>query len=136
MPCNSPPLDRSSLNDSFAQSLQHALIRKFKRVPAASTFANAFNAHTNHIQNINPETARKWIAGKSIPEFDRLIILKDWLKLDLNGFGKPPEEINLAQSLLPSEPHIDRIKELHRKEFEELETQLHDALANFAIRLR
>jgi len=136
MPCNTPVTEVLSLNERFAQKFQHCLICKFKRIPTAQNFANSFNAQTNHANSITRESARKWITGQAMPEFNRLIILRDWLKLDLNGFGKPPEEINLAQSLLPDEPHIDRIKELHRKEFEELKTQLHDALANFAIRLR
>ena len=128
MPCNSQSL--SSLNESFAQELQHCLIRKFKKVPAASTFANAFNAYTNHIQDISRDTARKWITGQTIPELDRLVILKDWINLDLNGFGKKVEKPAPKEKLLPNEIHNIL------KEFEALETEVHSTLAKYATRLR
>jgi hypothetical protein len=135
MPCNATS-DRSILNDKFAQNLQHCLIRKFKRIPTAQNFANAFNSQTNHANSITRESARKWITGQAIPEFDRLVILQDWLNLDLNGFGKAPEEVESTHSLLPNDPNLERIKERHLKDFEELETLLHNALASFATRLR
>jgi len=138
------PVERSKLNESFAEILQYALIKKYKSIPAAAFIAKEFNNHTNHAYNMTSEGVRLWLQGKTIPEFERLVMLKDWLGIDLNGFGKCPDSEAVAETaaslqpggLIPSDPHFDRIKQRHIYDFQELQNLLHETVDNYIRRLR
>lgn len=114
-----PVASRSKLNESFAEAFQYALIKKFKQVPSAAWIANGFNTFTNYHHDINRETVRKWLTGKTIPEFDRLRILQDWLDMDLNGFGKSSQPKN-ESSHFSSDANQERNEQRYQYELEKL----------------
>ena len=81
--------DKQSLRDSFSLSLIDALVVRYRKVPSAAFIANQFNLRVRSSQFITQETARRWMRGLGIPEFDKLLVLRSWLSLDLNALGMP-----------------------------------------------
>jgi len=73
-----------NIRESFARALQESLLRRYNKIPSSSFVAREFNLRSQHPTPISVETARRWLKGVSIPEFDRLIVLRKWLTLDLN----------------------------------------------------
>lgn len=65
---------------------------RFKEVPSAAFIAKEFNLRTPNLDPISQESARRWLRGLSIPEFDKLLVLRSWLNLDLNALGMPSVE--------------------------------------------
>ena len=126
-----PVASRSKLNESFAEAFQYALIKKFKQVPSAAWIANGFNTFTNYQHDINRETVRKWLTGKSIPEFDRLRILKDWLDMDLNGFGKSPDPIN-GSNHFSHDANLERMQQRYQYDLEQLKHAINECFESFA----
>ena len=80
---------KQSLRDSFSLSLTDALVVRYRKVPSAAFVANQFNLRVRSSQLITQETARRWMRGLGIPEFDKLLVLRSWLSLDLNALGMP-----------------------------------------------
>jgi hypothetical protein len=70
----------------FSKALNFALLSRFGKIPTANAFANQFNFRAEGIAGVTRETARKWLAGQTIPEIAKLIVLVDWLGLDANAF--------------------------------------------------
>ena len=75
-----------SLSQGFAESFKKALIAKYGKVPSTSFIANNFNLRAYETQAISRESARKWLAGLSFPEANRLKVISKWLNLDTNEF--------------------------------------------------
>ncbi len=67
----------------FSQILQESLRTKYKKVPAASIFANEFNFRAHGSDTITRETARKWLLGLSLPRPEKLSILVKWLNINI-----------------------------------------------------
>lgn len=127
---NAQVASRSKLNESFAEALQYALIRKFKQVPTAAFIANGFNHFTNYHQDISRETVRKWLTGKTIPELDRLKILQEWLEMDLNGFGN-----NYSAKPEPNpfthDANLERIQQRYQRNLEQLRHAIDECIKSF-----
>jgi transcriptional regulator with XRE-family HTH domain len=70
----------------FSKALNFALLHKFGRIPTANSLANQFNFRAEGMTGVTRETARKWLAGQTMPEVAKLIVLVDWLGLDANAF--------------------------------------------------
>ena len=70
----------------FSKALNFALLHKFGRIPTANSLANQFNFRAEGMAGVTRETARKWLAGQTMPEVAKLIVLVDWLGLDANAF--------------------------------------------------
>lgn len=114
MPNKKGNIPRTDLKWLFSQALTVALLKKYRKKVSATFFAAHFSSYCKEGDGISVETARRWLKGMSIPEFDKMIILRDWLEIDLNVIGLlavenifPP----LASSQLFAEtPNIERIK--------------------------
>lgn len=110
---------------------------RFKEVPSAAFIAKEFNLRSSGLDPISQESARRWLRGLAIPEFDKLLVLRSWLDLDLNALGMPsPESVerkdrNYQESLLANQNEFMRttrsIKQslkLLMNEVEKLEVKL------------
>ena len=80
------------LRQAFALALKNGLLLRFKEVPSAAFIAKEFNLRTGDLNSISQESARRWLRGLAIPEFDKLLVLRSWLNLDLNALGMPSVE--------------------------------------------
>lgn len=72
---------------------------RFKEVPSAAFIAKEFNLRTPNLDPISQESARRWLRGLAIPEFDKLLVLRSWLNLDLNALGMPSVEATERNNL-------------------------------------
>ena len=76
--------NRKEFAAKFAEVLNRALIKKYKKMPSGYFLANQFNLRAEGTTTITAETARKWIKGLSVPEIDRFKVLIKWLEFDVD----------------------------------------------------
>lgn len=87
--------NRKSTASCLAKAINEGLIKKFGKIPSANIFANQFNLRAYGTKTITRETARKWLLGLAVPEIDKLVVLVEWLDIDvLNLFGQEPKLAN------------------------------------------
>ncbi len=97
--------NRASTASCLAKSLNKALLNKFGKIPSASVFANQFNLRAYGTKTITRETARKWLLGLAVPEIDKLVVLIEWLDLDVDGlFETQRKKIKAKNSTLKDDP--------------------------------
>jgi hypothetical protein len=99
--------NRKEFAVKFAEILNRALKRKYKKVPSGAFLSNQFNLRAQGTTTITAETARKWVKGLSVPEIDRFKVLIKWLELDVDGLFNT-KEVHL--SLKESNDAIDAIE--------------------------
>ncbi len=75
--------NRKNTASCLSKILNEALIKKFGKIPSANTFANQFNLRAYGTKTITRETARKWLLGLAVPEIDKLVVLVDWLEINV-----------------------------------------------------
>ncbi len=83
---------KQALRDSFALALANGLLLRYQEVPSAAFLAKEFNVRSGDVESITQESARRWLRGLTIPELDKLLVLRSWLDLDLNALGMPSTE--------------------------------------------
>jgi hypothetical protein len=83
--------NRKEFVAKFAEVLNRALLKKYKKVPSGSFLANQFNLRAEGTTTITAETARKWVKGLSVPEIDRFKVLIKWLELDVDSLFNATE---------------------------------------------
>ena len=83
--------NRKEFVAKFAEVLNRALLKKYKKVPSGSFLANQFNLRAEGTTTITAETARKWVKGLSVPEIDRFKVLIKWLELDVDSIFNTTE---------------------------------------------
>jgi hypothetical protein len=69
----------------FSRELRLKCKQKYGVILSAEQFARNYNLRSHEMNSISRETARKWLRGVSFPEPKRLIVLIDWLDIDLNS---------------------------------------------------
>jgi hypothetical protein len=74
--------NRESTLSKFERTLRTGIARKLGRQVSAQRFADQFNLHAHGTDTISRETARKWIRGTTIPDYERLAVLIEWLELN------------------------------------------------------
>lgn len=89
-----------ALQESFALALTNALLARYNKIPSASFLAREFNLRATNLEPITQETARRWLKGLAIPKFDKLLLLRSWLDLDLNALGLPSLEAAVKKNQL------------------------------------
>lgn len=72
------------IRERFSVTLLKALVDRYKAPPSAAFVAREFNLRAIDSRTITQETARRWIKGLSLPELEKILILQDWLFVDLN----------------------------------------------------
>lgn len=77
---------------AFAQRLALALRRSPEPVNGATELALRFNLRHPGAA-ISPQTAHKWLTGRTIPTADKLATLAEWLGVSAHWlhYGPPPE---------------------------------------------
>jgi transcriptional regulator with XRE-family HTH domain len=78
---------------AFSFRLHQALKRSLGRVLSATELATQFNLR-HHNEPITPQSAQKWLTGKTMPTADKCETLAGWLNVPLHWlrFG-PPEPV-------------------------------------------
>ncbi len=74
--------NRETTLSKFEQTLRTGIARKLGRQVSAQRFADQFNLRAHGTETISRETARKWMRGTTIPDYERLAVLIDWLELN------------------------------------------------------
>jgi hypothetical protein len=74
--------NRETCLSKFERALRTGIARKLGRQVSAQRFADQFNLRANGTDTISRETARKWIRGTTIPDYERLAVLIQWLEID------------------------------------------------------
>jgi transcriptional regulator with XRE-family HTH domain len=93
------------LKEQFSQDLMRHLLDNYGRMPSASVFARDFNLRAgNDKKAISQETARRWMRGISIPDYNRLTILVRWLNLEINELSTQ-NMLNNANEAFTLEEH-------------------------------
>lgn len=72
----------------FSRALNAALIDKFGGRMSAASVAREFSLLPECPRPISGETARKWLKGIGFPDLDNLVLLCNWLDLDLSMIFK------------------------------------------------
>src|SRR5260221_9910898 len=67
---------------AFAQRLQLALNRLPKPVKGPTQLANQFNLRHRGDTPVSPQTAHKWLSGRTIPTADKIKTLAEWLHVN------------------------------------------------------
>ncbi|ATF33896.1 transcriptional regulator [Burkholderia thailandensis] len=77
---------------AFAERLKFALQRSPEKIAGATALALHFNLRHRGEHPISPQTAHKWLTGRTVPTPDKLRTLADWLRVDLHWlhYGPPP----------------------------------------------
>lgn len=77
---------------AFTERLKFALLRSPEKVTGATELALHFNLRHHGEHPISPQTAHKWLTGRTIPTQDKLKTLAYWLRVDLHWlhYGPPP----------------------------------------------
>ena len=70
------------IEERFGQELRAALARSYGRVPSAQYVANQFNQRISASNGVSGESVRRWIRWVSLPRYDHLAVVTDWLGLD------------------------------------------------------
>jgi hypothetical protein len=83
--------NRKEFVAKFAEVLNRALFKKYKKIPSGAFLANQFNLRAEGTTTITAETARKWVKGLSVPEIDRFKVLIKWLELDVDSIFNTSE---------------------------------------------
>jgi transcriptional regulator with XRE-family HTH domain len=74
--------NRQTTLSKFERTLRAGIARKLGRKISAQKFADQFNLRAHGTDTISRETARKWMRGTTIPDYERLAVLVRWLELD------------------------------------------------------
>lgn len=83
--------NRKEFKVKFAELVNRALIKKYKKVPSGTFLSNQFNLRAEGTSTITAETARKWVKGLSVPEIDRFKVLIKWLELNVDDLFNTKE---------------------------------------------
>jgi transcriptional regulator with XRE-family HTH domain len=90
---------------AFANRLQEQIARK--NVKGGTQLARAFNLLHRGGPPVSPQTAHKWLTGRTIPTPDKLQTLADWLGVGVHWlhYGPPPRAATKEKPLAPGEKY-------------------------------
>ena len=81
------------MKEYFSHSLRESLKLQYGKLPSAEVVSRDFNLRAHGTTPVTQESVRRWIRGESLPKPDHLIVLMQWLDLDLNEiYGKESSE--------------------------------------------
>ncbi|WP_323120863.1 helix-turn-helix domain-containing protein [Burkholderia alba] len=132
----------SEEKSAFTERLKFALLRSPEQVKGATALALQFNLRHRGAHSITPQTAHKWLSGRTIPTLEKLRTLADWLRVDLHwlhygppsgsGAYAPPPPLSRAAYPVTVETielasKIDALSPHHRYLVQELIEQFYGA---------
>ena len=101
--------------EAFSARLRERLRKKYGRLPSAAFVAIHFNRQNSLNKPVSQETARRWMRGVSMPNYQHLFVLSTWLAFDVNqivtGGAPKPAGPALTEKVEYSEDTI-RLAEL------------------------
>ena len=108
--------NRETTLSKFERVLRTGIARKLGRKISAQRFADQYNLRAYGTDTISRETARKWIRGTTIPEYERLAVLVQWLELDplefLDHDNAKEKRMTLDAAELVSQGYSNRLEDL------------------------
>ncbi|CAG9240332.1 Transcriptional regulator [Paraburkholderia tropica] len=127
---------------AFAERLQLAMRRSPDKPRGSTDLANKFNLRHHGEHPVSPQTAHKWLSGRTIPTHDKLQTLASWLDVDVHWlhYGpspqtpatgttpkprKPDERYPLSEETLELASKIESLSPHHRYLLEELVSQFY-----------
>jgi transcriptional regulator with XRE-family HTH domain len=95
----------SKEKSAFAKRLQDQIARK--NVKGGTQLAKQFNLLHRGEAPVSPQTAHKWLTGRTIPTPDKLQTLADWLGVGVHWlhYGPPPPVGAKSKPLAPGEKY-------------------------------
>lgn len=80
-----PPFKEAIImKETFSHFLRESLKKQYGKIPSAEVVSRNFNLRAHGTTPVTQESVRRWIRGESLPTPDHLIVLIQWLRLDLN----------------------------------------------------
>jgi len=132
VPTRKTTVPRGDLSALFSQALKVALLKKFHKNVTAAFFVKNFNAKCNAGEGISYESGRNWLNGNTLPVFEKMVILRDWLDIDLNVIGLFVAEkiypIPMGNDLFPTVPNFESIKNHQLDELNKLSIQFQNTI--------
>jgi transcriptional regulator with XRE-family HTH domain len=126
---------------AFAERLKFAMKRAPEKLRGSTDLANRFNLRHRGDQPVSPQTAHKWLSGRTIPTRDKLATLAAWFDVDVHWlhYGpspgksapavpkprKPDDKYPLSEETLELASKIESLSEHHRYLVEELVSQFY-----------
>lgn len=95
----------SKEKSAFAKRLQDQIARK--NIKGGTQLARQFNLLHRGEAPVSPQTAHKWLTGRTIPTPDKLQTLADWLGVGVHWlhYGPPPPVGAKMKPLAPGEKY-------------------------------
>lgn len=89
---HNPAMPTAEEKAAFTERLQFAMRRAPETPQGPTELALHFNLRYRGAHPISPQTAHKWLSGRTIPTADKLQTLAEWLDVDLHWlhYGPPP----------------------------------------------
>jgi transcriptional regulator with XRE-family HTH domain len=81
----------------FSERLKFCMARSLEKMRGATDLANRFNLRYQG-DPVSAQTTHKWLTGRSIPTNEKLVLLAEWLKVDLHWLHYGPPPSGTAQS--------------------------------------
>ena len=75
---------------AFSERLKFALLRSPEKATGGTQLALQFNLRHRGGQPVSPQTAHKWLTGRTIPTADKLETLASWLRVDVHWLHYGP----------------------------------------------
>jgi transcriptional regulator with XRE-family HTH domain len=90
-----PTIDEKA---AFSERLKFAMKRAPEKLRGSTDLALHFNLRHHGEHPVSPQTAHKWLSGRTIPTDDKLRTLADWFKVDVHWlhYGPPPSGASAA----------------------------------------
>jgi len=132
VPTRKTTVPRGDLSALFSQALKVALLKKFHKNVTVAFLVKNFNAKCNAGEGISYESGRNWLNGNTLPVFEKMVILRDWLDIDLNVIGLFVAEkiypIPMGNDLFPTVPNFESIKNHQLDELNKLSIQFQNTI--------
>jgi transcriptional regulator with XRE-family HTH domain len=77
---------------AFSDRLRFVMKRAPEKLRGSTDLALHFNLRHRGEHPVSPQTAHKWLSGRTIPTDDKLRTLAEWFKIDVHWlhYGPPP----------------------------------------------
>jgi transcriptional regulator with XRE-family HTH domain len=82
---------------AFAKRLRMALNRSSDSVKGATELAMRFNLRHRAGAPVSPQTAHKWLSGRSIPTAEKILTLASWLDVSAHWLQYGPAPLRPLQ---------------------------------------
>ena len=93
---------------AFAERLKFAMKRAPEKLRGGTDLAMHFNLRHRDGHPVSPQTAHKWLSGRTIPTDDKLATLAEWFNVDKHWLHYGPSPAGTSVSVPKPVPRDDR----------------------------